>query len=155
VFSASDKNPWHVGRFSHAPRSLVGCSPAMLAPQRCALVIAPTRKDRVDNGLERPGSRGDCILHSRWYLGEYLAAKPVGFEFAKLCCQRVLGDARDRAPSAHGSAKRPRRKPNRQQLQHNLPLAEVARLIQSTSLIQRTILGQYSSSVRLPMNRPR
>src|ERR1700722_16791882 len=25
VFSARDKNPWHIGRFSHAPRSLVGC----------------------------------------------------------------------------------------------------------------------------------
>jgi EAL domain len=59
---------------------------AMLAPQCCALVIAPARKDRVDNGLERPGSRGDCILHSWWHLGEYLAAnEPVGFEFAKLC----------------------------------------------------------------------
>src|SRR5882757_8890274 len=34
-------------------------------------------------------------------------------------------------------------------------LAEAARLIQSTSFIQRTILGQYSSRVRLPMNRPR
>jgi hypothetical protein len=88
---------------------------AMLTPQCCALVIAPARKDRVDNGLGRPGSGGDCILHSRWYLGEYLAAKPIGFEFAKLCCQRVLGDARDRAPSAHRSAKRPPRKPNRQQ----------------------------------------
>ena len=33
------------------------------------------------------------------------------------------------------------------------PLAEVARLIQSTSFIQRTILGQSSSNVRLPMNR--
>jgi hypothetical protein len=28
----------------------------MLAPQCCALVIAPAGKDRVDNGLERPGS---------------------------------------------------------------------------------------------------
>src|SRR6202163_2994094 len=74
---------------------------AMLTPQCCALAIAPARKDRVDNGLGRPGSGGDCILHSRWYLGEYLAAKPIGFEFAKLCCQRVLGDDRDRAPSAH------------------------------------------------------
>src|SRR6266849_365021 len=35
-----------------------------------------------------------------------------------------------------------------------VPLAEVARLIQSTSFIQRTILGQYSSSVRFPMNKP-
>ena len=34
-------------------------------------------------------------------------------------------------------------------------LAEVARLIQSASFIQRTILGQYSSSVRFPINRPR
>ena len=35
------------------------------------------------------------------------------------------------------------------------PLAEVARLIQSTSFIRRTILGQYSSSARFPMNKPR
>ncbi len=37
----------------------------------------------------------------------------------------------------------------------NVPLAEVARLTQSTSFIQRTILGQYSSSVRFPINRAR
>jgi hypothetical protein len=82
----------------------------MLTPQCGSLVIAPARKDRVDNGRERPGSRGDCILHSRRHLGEYLAAnEPVGFEFAKLCFQHVLGDAGDRAPSGHRSAKRPRR----------------------------------------------
>jgi predicted signal transduction protein with EAL and GGDEF domain len=58
----------------------------MLAPKCCALVIAPARKDRVDNGLERPGSRGDCILHSWWHLGEYLAAnEPVGFDLSRSC----------------------------------------------------------------------
>src|SRR6266404_4090675 len=36
-----------------------------------------------------------------------------------------------------------------------VPLAEVAGLIQSTSFIQRAILGQYSSSVRFPINRAR
>jgi hypothetical protein len=62
-------------------------------------VIAPPRKDRVDNGLECKGGGGDCILHSRWHLGEYLTAnQPVGFELAKLCGQHVLGDAGNRAP---------------------------------------------------------
>src|SRR5258708_21838224 len=31
---------------------------AMLAPQCCALMIAPARKDRFDNGLEAPGQQG-------------------------------------------------------------------------------------------------
>src|SRR5205807_1316345 len=34
-------------------------------------------------------------------------------------------------------------------------VAEAAGVIQSASFIQRTILGQYSSSVRFPINRPR
>src|SRR5258708_29484164 len=31
---------------------------AMLAPHCCGLMIAPARKDRVDNGLEAPGLQG-------------------------------------------------------------------------------------------------
>jgi hypothetical protein len=129
---------------------------AMLTPQCCALVIAPARKDRVDNlgaraaGViaysTRGGTSANILQRSPSASSSRSCVVSVCWVMPGIARLRHIGVRNALHASLIGSSPL---------LQHNLPLAEVARLIQSTSLIQRTILGQYSSSVRLPMNRPR
>jgi hypothetical protein len=102
-------------RFVHVERILVGCSSRSLF--RNSSVVAPPVKDRVDDGLERLGGGGDCILHTRWHLSEYLAAnQPVGFEFAKLGRQHMLSDTWDRAPEFSEAMDAPIEQPENFQL---------------------------------------
>jgi predicted signal transduction protein with EAL and GGDEF domain len=78
----------------------------MLAPKCCALVIAPARKDRVDNGLERPGSRGDCILHS-WCFIKDITEKGGSCPIVRTAINIAV--ARDMTTAAEGVEKQEQR----------------------------------------------
>jgi hypothetical protein len=101
MYSASDKNPWNIGRLSHVRRTLVGCFSRCLLPNAARSRL---RQHVTTESLTDLSARATAVIaySTRGNLGEYLVVNdPVGFEFAKLSCQHVLGDTGDRAPSKH------------------------------------------------------